>query len=156
METASDSPNKTIYNERVNQLEQKRMEMVETLASLLHENWRKKRYDPKTGLYAPKIRKVKDQEWIANHNGLDEIDIANTAFPDLPADWREENFLSARVAIEKIEDLLNLVHDGWLDRNDQNASADQKTQYSRLSKDEKDKDIDVLEEALRIIKEKTD
>jgi len=147
-----DEPEDVIYNERVRELEQKRAKMIENLASMMHEKWRQGRYNPETKTYTPRLKSVKDQDWIAKHNGVAEVDIANTAFADLPADWREENFLSAKAAIEKIEGVLNLIHDDWLDRNDQSASPEQKAQYSRLPKAEKEKDIDVLEEALIIMR----
>lgn len=140
-------------NDHVRNLEEKRQNMVIALASLLHESWRKGRYVAESNSYTPRIKTTIDQKWIDAHGGSTEVDIANTPFAELPTDWQEENLLSAKVAIEKMEEVLYLVHDNWLDRNDGHASVDQKVQYSRLPNAEKLKDIDVLEDAIKIIKE---
>lgn len=142
-----------IHNDRARHLEEKRQKMITALASLLHESWRKGRYVEETKSYTPRIKTTTDKKWIDAHGGSTEVDIANTPFDELPTDWQEENLLSAKVAIEKMEEVLYLVHDNWLDRNDGHASVDQKVQYSRLSNSEKLKDIDVLEEAIKIIRE---
>ncbi|MCX6755440.1 MAG: hypothetical protein NT068_02790 [Candidatus Nomurabacteria bacterium] len=126
--------------------------LIEQVASLIHESWRKGRYNSETNSYAPRIKIVQDQEWINKHDGINELDIANSPFSELPADWQQENILSATVAIEKIKDALFLIHDNWLDRNDTYADPDQKVQYSRLSKDEKNKDIEVLEDTLKVMR----
>lgn len=144
--------NDTLYNERARAMEEKREVLILRLAGLLHESWREGRLDKVTGQYTPRLKVTRDKEWISTHGGVEELDIANTSFSDLPKDYQEENYLSARVAIEKIEDLLNLIHDNWLDRNDLNATSAQKTQYSRLSDVEKIKDIDVLEEAIKVMR----
>jgi hypothetical protein len=144
--------NDTLYNERALVMEKKRKVLILRLAGLLHESWREGRLDKATGQYTPRLKLTKDKEWISAHGGVEELDIANTSFSDLPKDYQEENYLSAKVAIEKIEDLLNLIHDNWLDRNDVNATPEQKTQYSRLSDVEKLKDIDVLEEAIKVMR----
>ena len=143
-----------IFNDRVKQLEEKKTEEVQVLAKMMHENWRKERFNQETNTFTPRMKIVQDKEWIEKHNGVTEVDIANTPYEELPNDWKEENHLSAQVAVEKINDVLNLIHDNWLDRNDQYASPEQKTQYSRLSMSEKMKDIDILEEAIKIIKER--
>lgn len=132
--------------------EEQKQNLVQKLAKMMHEEWRKTRKN-EDGSYEPRIKKTKDEEWIESHDGNSEIDIANAEFENLPKDWQEENLLSAKVAIEKIEDALYIVHDKWLDRNDQHAESDQKTQYSRLPKDEKLKDIAILEKALGLMKE---
>ena len=144
---------KPIFNEREKELEEKREKMIVSLASLMHEKWREGRFDPETKTFTPRPKPVKDQAWIEAHGGQQEVDIANTKFDELPADWQEENYLSAKEAIGKLEDVLNLIHDKWLDRNDQYASSEQKTQYSRLPADEKTKDIAILEEAIEIMKQ---
>ncbi|MFA5840832.1 MAG: hypothetical protein WC847_00985 [Candidatus Paceibacterota bacterium] len=140
-----------VFNDRAKQLEEKRQNMITTLAALLHESWRKRQYV--SGEYTPRIKTTIDKRWIDAHGGLAQIDIANTPFAELPADWQEENLLSAKVAIEKMEEVLYLIHDNWLDRNDQSASEEQKVQYSRLPSHEKLKDIDILEGATRVMKE---
>lgn len=138
----------SLYNEGEQAREAQRREMIVALASLLHEKWRVARG------FEPRLKTVLDEEWITSHNGQTEIDIANTPFAELPGDWQEENILSAKEAVEKIEDALYHIHDMWLDRNDTSASEEQKTQYSKLPKEEKLKDIAVLKEAIDVFIEK--
>jgi len=139
------------FNEREKLLEKQREELMRSLASRLHEEWRAKR-KKEDGSFESRLKETKDALWTQSHAGQTEIDIANTAFADLPRDWQEENLLAAKVALEKLEDVLNLIHDRWLDRNDENASPEQKTQYSRLPKGEKAKDIAILEEAIEMMR----
>ena len=117
----------------------------------MHKEWRAKRVKD-DGTYEPRPKQTQDKIWIKK-NGKTEVDIANTEFSELPLDWQEENLLSAKVAIEKMEDVLNIVHDKWLDRNDSFAQPQQKTQFSRLSGPEKAKDIAILREAIEIMEE---
>ena len=141
------------FNQHENLLEKQRQKMIVELARLMHEKWReaRKRED---GSYEPRIKKTEDILWTEKHNGKNEVDIANTDFGELPKDWQEENMLSAKVAVEKIEEALYIIHDKWLDRNDQFAESVQKVQYSRLPEEEKRKDINILEEAIEIMKGK--
>jgi len=141
------------FNEREKVLEQQRQEKIIKLAELMHEKWRETR-KIKDGSYEPRVKETKDTLWVEKHDGKNEVDIANTSFRELPMDWQEENLLSAKVAIEKIEEALYIIHDKWLDRNDQFAEPAQKVQYSRLPKEEKSKDIAILEEAIGIMEGK--
>lgn len=141
-----------IYNTHIAEMEESQQKKIVALATLLHESWREGRYDLVKKSYEPRIKTTSDKEWQVKHNNQNELDIANTSFENLPSDWQEENILSAKVAIEKIEDVLNLIHDNWLDRNDMHATLEQRVQYSKLSNDEKLKDIDVLEEAVKILR----
>lgn len=141
------------FNQREKVLEQQRQEKIIKLAELMHEKWREARKN-EDGSYEPRIKETKDASWMEKHDGKSEVDIANTDFQKLPMDWQEENMLSAKVAIEKIEEVLYIIHDKWLDRNDQHAEDRQKVQYSRLSEEEKGKDIAILDEAIEIIKGK--
>ncbi len=125
--------------------------LIEELASGMHENWRERRKD-KDGIYEKRIKSTNDEEWIAAHGGQTELDIANTNFVDLPRDWREENVASAKVAIEKLRDVLYLIHDFWLDRNSATASSEQRERYSMLPREEKKKDLDILGEAVEVLK----
>ncbi|MFZ4648295.1 MAG: hypothetical protein ACOYMB_01515 [Patescibacteria group bacterium] len=143
-----------IFNERENKLENDRREMINSLANLMHESWRQGRFNVQENNYEPRLKDVKDEEWIIAHGGAKEVDIANTPFSELPLDWQEENYLSAKVATEKLEEVLYLIHDKWLDRNDNYASGEQKTQYSRLPNEEKLKDLDILKEAIDLVERK--
>ncbi|MCX6795222.1 MAG: hypothetical protein NT165_00615 [Candidatus Falkowbacteria bacterium] len=143
-----------VFNEREGKLEADRREMINSLANLMHESWRQGRFDAENNIYEPRVKATADEDWVSAHNGAREVDIANTSFSELPADWQEENYLSAKVATEKLEEVLYLIHDKWLDRNDNYASSEQKTQYSRLPNDEKLKDLDILKEAIDLMEGK--
>jgi hypothetical protein len=126
--------------------------LIKELASSMHENWRNRRKD-KNGVFESRIKTTNDEAWISAHNGQTEVDIANTSFADLPLDWKEENLASAKVAIEKLRDVVYLVHDFWLDRNSQSASPEQQKRYSMLPPEEKAKDLEILDEAVGIMKQ---
>lgn len=134
-----------------NLLEQQRQKLIIKLAKMMHEEWRETRRKDDNS-FETHFKKTADTEWIKSHTWAEEVDIANTDFNELPKDWQEENLLSAKVAIEKIEDALYIIHDKWLDRNDQWAAPEDKTQYSKLPKGEKVKDMAILEKAIEIMK----
>lgn len=130
--------------------EQERKMIADELSLLLHDEWRKTRLKP-DGSYETRLKKTTDTEWIGAHNGRTEVDIANTFFEDLPSDWQTENQQSSAIAVDKIMDALNIIHDRWLERNFDSAGEPQKTHFSRLPQEEKDKDIEILRKAIDII-----
>lgn len=141
---------------------------VTTLASELHEEWRQTRLDEKTGQYEPRVKSTKDEAWITAHNGVTEVDIANTKYEDLPEDWKAENKASADVSITQVERAKNsgvvdidsddfleqasdVVHQKWLERNGSWAPAEQNKPYADLSEEEKDKDRVMVKAAIRVV-----
>jgi hypothetical protein len=124
--------------------------LVNELASLLHETWRSQRKDEATGIFTPRIKTTTDKEWIEAHGGLAEVDIANTPYLELPSDWQRENKIAAEIAMEKLEDVMYIIHERWLDRNFDHATPEQKLNYSRLPVEDKKKDLDILEEAVQV------
>lgn len=124
---------------------------VETLAGRMHDVWRAPRRLP-GGDYAARVKKTSDQRWITIH-GTDQVDIANTRYQDLPADWQWENKESAGIAVrlvrdgrrqgldprseEFIESASSRVHDAWLRRNGAWAPPEQRLPYAELSEEEK-------------------
>lgn len=131
-------------------MKQKKGNPVDQLASLLHEKWRKTRLDSETGTYEPRIKITCDTDWIKIHQ-TDQVDIANTLYIDLPKDWQEENKKSAEEALNLLSNILVLVHNNWLERNENMAAEEQLLRYSRLSKEDKKKDLMILKEAIRIL-----
>ena len=125
--------------------------LVSELASLMHESWRKNRKN-QAGGYDTRIKPTKDEAWITANNGKTEVDIANTTFDKLPRDWAEENLASAEIALGKLNDVLYLIHDYWLDRNSDNASPEQKERYSKLPVAEKTQAIDLLDQAITVLR----
>lgn len=142
---------------------------TQELGSQLHDVWRESRKQ-EDGSYEPRIKKTTDPEWIAKH-GTNEVDIANTAFGDLPRDYQLENEAAARVVIrefhervvpyhakdndgnpnEFVLDVARVVHDEWLKRNAW-AAGDEKLDkpFDELDDEEKAKDINQVMLALKL------
>jgi hypothetical protein len=80
----------------------KKSEIIQNLASIFHENWRKSRLE-KNGLCKPMIEKSEDDKRNENH-GTNVVDIANTEFKDLPLNRKYENLEAAKVAVSLVYD----------------------------------------------------
>ena len=52
-------------------------------------------------LYEPRWMTTTDNAWI-KLQGSDQVDIANTAYPDLPSDWQAENLAAAARALSPV------------------------------------------------------
>ncbi len=136
---------------------------VEGVAIRLHDVWREPRLLG-DGTYEPKFKPTTDKKWIKRH-GTDQVDIANNHYLHLPVDRQKEVKASARVAVRQIrqakrngvdlesqefmESASSKIHDAWLKRNLKSAESDQKLPYPELTELEKQKDRDVLIEALK-------
>jgi len=117
-----------------------RAEMATELASRLHDDWRRSRFRPETGLYEPRMKTTRDQAWIDAHGGVTQVDIANTAYRDLPTDWQAENGAAAEVAVSLVlervargeslddprwfESASSEVHEQWRVRNGHRTDDD--------------------------------
>lgn len=77
-------------------------ELTAEVAGVLHDEWRRPRRRKETGDYEPRLKVTKDQTWIDAHGGQNQVDIANTNYEDLPADWQAENKASAAVAVGEV------------------------------------------------------
>jgi len=139
-------------------------EARDMIASELHEEWRKTRLLD-DGNYDPRVKKTKDEEWIAVHGGVDEVDIANTPYVDLPADWQAENKAAAEVVVGILvgrngEVDLNdtevrnatgsAIHSAWLERNSWATGGELDVPFDDLPEVEKSKDIDQVRVALGV------
>lgn len=130
------------------------------LAAALHEQWRESRLR-EDGYYEPRIKSTEDEAWIALH-GASRVDIANTSFEDLPADWQKENLAAAEVVVNTIDfchengieiDLLNeesrnmvgeIIHAAWLSRHAEEDWVGEQgldKPFTHLPEDEQAKDI---------------
>lgn len=129
-------------------------EARDALASAFHEDWRKTRLQ-EDGSFAPREKQTSDEAWIANH-GVDTVDIANTAYEDLPLDWQQENRDAADVVVgilleydgfvplnreEERNRVGDIVHHAWLERNDWAQGGDLDKPFWMLPVEEQDKDI---------------
>ncbi len=143
--------------------EQQKQQQIAELGSLLHDESRgsQKQED---GTFEPRMKKTKDQDWI-DKNEIEDIDIANTSYNELPEDWKGENKVSAEVAMNQIyeaisqkkdigdtfiKDAGSVIHDKWLERNKDWASVEQNKPYSELSEEEKNKDRSIIKKAIEV------
>lgn len=135
-----------------------RTEAVATVASALHEDWRKTRLQ-EDGTFEPRLKPTKDEAWTATHDGATEVDIANTAFADLPSDWQAENQAAAEVVVDILNDsngqidmtndeqrisVGDIIHNAWLQRNDWAAGGELDVPFVQLPPEEQAKDIDQM------------
>ena len=126
---------------------------VRKLAALLHEHWQQD-HNHRSGRKA-RMKTTRDPAWIERHRGTAEVDIAATAFDDLPSDWQSENLLAAEAALELIDNSPNqdatndagfveaaasAIHERWLERNSATAPSPLKTDFAHLSAAEQHKD----------------
>lgn len=140
-------------------------EIIQEVASTFHEEWRKNRLQS-DWTYKPMIEKSEDEKRTEKH-WTDTLDIANTAFEDLPNNWQHENIQAAKVAVdlvyekdlekitaETIEELSQIVHEKRLERNWIAWSFEnQRVSYKELSEEEKAKDRIQIEIAIKILKQ---
>lgn len=140
-----------------------RDQAIVALASEFHEDWRKTRIDDE-GKFEPRIKGTSDSAWIESH-GTDQVDIANTAFADLPRDWQTENHAAAEVVVDIVNEYGGLVdvsdpevrrnvgdriHQAWLSRNEWAKGGELDVPFDKLPEDEQDKDINQISVALRV------
>ena len=145
---------------------EKKSEIIQEVASTFHEKWRKNRLQS-DWRYIPMIEKSNDEKRNEEH-WTDTVDIANTDFEDLPNNWKHENIEAAKVAVdlvydkisnlekissETIEEMANIVHEKWLERNWIEWSFEnQRVSYENLSEKEKEKDRIQIKTAIDVIK----
>lgn len=150
--------------------DQAKRELVAQLGNVLHDEWRAPRRVGETDRYEPRVKKTKDQQWSEAHGGAVEVDIANTAYNDLPSDWQFENQASAQVTVDRIADVVaagdeldatfvesasSVLHDEWLKRNGAWAAAEQKLTYAELSEAEKEKDRVIVRKGVELYRKIT-
>lgn len=100
------------------------------------------------------IRTTTDADWIALH-GTDTLDLATCPYRDLPADWKAERDIGAKIAVDAlvaaqaagrqydealIVEVAETLHKAWLERNSTRAGEEQKKPYAELSEYEQAKD----------------
>jgi hypothetical protein len=140
-------------------------EAVEMLGSVFHDEWRANRIQP-DGTYEPRPKETGDENWIALH-GSNEVDIANTAYTDLPDDWKAENKAAAEVVVGimiatngniDLDDTAtknavgSIIHNAWLERDNNSwaQGGELDVPFVRLAKQEQQKDIDQIATALEL------
>jgi hypothetical protein len=141
-------------------------EAVVALATALHEDWRKGRLQ-EDGTFEPRVKVTKDEAWIAAH-GTDQVDIANTDFPELPTDWQAENQAAAEVVVDVLGEANGAVdladkaqsdyvgskiHDAWLSRNDWAAGGELDVPFAQLPPGEQAKDLNQVVVAQQVFQQ---
>lgn len=148
------------------------MNLVEQIASAFHDSWRKERLK-KDGTYEPRWKKVKDANFvekldlanlpstvrITEDNDV-EIDIANSPYSELSADWQSENKQAAEFVIGILtsgknytrDQIGDLIHNAWLERNPW-ALSDRvlSKPFAELPEKEKNEDMKQYDTAVRIM-----
>lgn len=134
------------------------------VAEELHGKWADS-FHAVHGARAKRVKTTTDVTWI-NAHGTDQVDIAHTKFSDLPSDWQQENLQAAEAVTGYVAEHLNDVdklriskrarshagshiHDEWLKRNTYAKGTPLDVPFSKLPQEEKDKDLDQLDTALR-------
>ena len=138
-------------------------EAVAALGSEFHEDWRKTRLN-EDGSFEPRLKSTSDEAWIAKH-GVNEVDIANTSYEDLPEDWQYENKQAAAVvvnilseysgSVELENDMIRSavgekIHSAWLERNSWATGGELDVSFDDLPLEEQEKDIDQIRVAKRV------
>lgn len=122
---------------------------VPPVAAELHEQWR-------AGFAA--TNGAEAERWKDDGHG-GKVDIAHTAYKDLPAKWQAENRAAALSAVKAVsyptgspdlEGAAELIHNDWRKRNGSWAPDEQMAPYERLPEAEKEKDRQVAITAARI------
>lgn len=159
-------------NEQFNQDNIDRMveinEAVELVASSLHDIWRAPRLQD-DGSYEPRIKPTADKVWIELNSGVNEVDIANSSFAELPEDWQRENRDAAKVVAELMmanggkrldlsekelyEKVGDVIHKAWLRRDNNGYALDSKLDipFVYLPPEEQYKDIAQAHAASRVL-----
>jgi hypothetical protein len=142
---------------------------IAALASEFHEQWRRTQLR-EDGTYEPREKTTKDQAWIVAH-GIDKVDIANTMFAELPADWQAENIAAAEVVVGIIDqhdsqidlddpktrnDVGEAVHAAWLSRNEWAKDGELGAPFDRLSAEDQEKDLAQIRTALELFADNRD
>lgn len=135
------------------------------VANTFHESWRQTRRN-EDGSFEPRVKPTTDEDWSAAHDGTTEVDIANTSFEDLPADWQAENKAAADVVVGLLaeangkidlsseEDVIavgTVIHDAWLARNEWAKGGELDKPFAELSEEEQAKDIDQMSIAIEVL-----
>jgi hypothetical protein len=141
-----------------------RDEKIAKLAAAYHDAWRLAQMKD-DGTLEPQLETTTDEEWIDTH-GTDQVDIINTEYSDLPADWQAENKAAADVALgimeqiggkvdlsdpEQYSSAGTIIHNAWLSRNVLDEDRHLFVPFDELSQEEKDKDIRQIEIANAIL-----
>jgi hypothetical protein len=127
-------------------------DQVSAVASALHEDWRRTRLQADGG-YEPRVKATTDEAWIAAH-GTNQVDIANTAYPELPDDWQAENRAAAGVVVELLgrgaidlsvadqrAEAGSVIHQAWLERNPWARGGELDVPFDQLPSGEQAKDL---------------
>jgi predicted metal-binding transcription factor (methanogenesis marker protein 9) len=116
--------------------------------------------DPK-----PYTKTMVDKKWI-KENGTDTVNLSETEYSNLPEDWKKERILGSEIVINEVEkkikekgicnqkdteEIADLLHIKWLERNNMRALEEQKNRYIDMSEYEKEKDRIFVKAAISVL-----
>lgn len=78
-------------------------QVTEELGSKFHDSWRSEKKF-REGRLNPVYQSTADESWIKANGGESKVDIASTAFSELPGDVKEKNYqyISAKIALGEV------------------------------------------------------
>jgi hypothetical protein len=135
------------------------------LATVYHDAWRDEYIHDFDGESPSRNEHTTDREWALRH-GSSTVDLLSTAFEELPKDWQIENTEAAESALKIISELgtnidLNnpkkrnqvgkIVHNAWLQRQNNADDRSLNVPYEDLSPEEQEKDIRQIAIAISLV-----
>lgn len=163
------------------------------VGSRLHEDWKSTSKEPDETTrqgWAHHWRPTKDDKFYAKAqknpdlsevlriaDGIEQVDIANMSFEELPAYWQKTNLEAGLTAAklvtkainkdgslslneilslspEQIEELGDAIHEAWMERTEkEDYNADLFVPYSQLPREEQIKDLNHVRVTLETLKE---
>ncbi len=156
-----------VSSENLQKAEENKIETINKISNIVHVLLveHRKINDPK-----PYTKITVDKKWIKK-NKTDTVILSETDFADLPEDWKKERILGSEIAYENIKSILqkkegvsdldienisNILHEKWLERNNQRASIEQKNRYEDMSEYEKEKDRFFVKATIQILQNTKD
>lgn len=145
------------------ELSAEQQEQVKTLGSAFHEQWRQTRLN-EDGSFEPRVKGTSDKNWVEAH-GTDQVDIANTSFAELPADWQAENAAAAETVVRIVAEypdgvdlsdtdtaiaIGEKIHSAWLSRNEWAKDGELGVSFLDLPPNEQDKDLAQMKTAIEL------
>lgn len=166
-ELMKDAENENGKFDQINEIDRRNQEEIKLakgVASALHEDWRKTRLK-EDGTFEPRWKAIKDEKFIAKlnpnvlpanvrvNNGTYEIDIANSNYDQLSADWQYENQEAGKIAAGLVihnqydnadlsrEQIGDEIHNEWLKRNTWAKGGELDVPFAELPFEEQRKDL---------------
>jgi hypothetical protein len=133
-----------------------RLKAIEELATRLHNQW------AESFRASAMVKGDKNPTRMKDDGMGGQVDILNTDYSKLPQKWQAENEAQAVAAInlvmkagndakKQLESLAAEVHEQWLSRNTWAKDGPLGVSYGELPEEEKQKDRDVILQAIEVL-----